>query len=277
MAFEPGESRAGGEPKRVALTFADSFGNPVTGATVEIVASRGKAEAIEELGGGRYVFRYAVQRTEAEGEARIEARVQSGKVTLAKNIAVLPYVAAVEIAAGALVKAHSNFALATGVSPAIEVAVRKPSLRLPIEGLARAGTSFYAPATNSLAHSGGAQAAGTGIGGPWFELGARHARPIRISANGHVSPLAVHVAAAAGVRATSSEVRVTGGAVGETPRALETTWHPQLSVGAGATYRLGPGRLVGELQYTYAQATGQLVGNVGGLGLSVGYLVDIVQ
>jgi hypothetical protein len=50
---------------------------------------------------------------------------------------------------------------------------------------------------------------------------------------------------------------------------------PDVTVGAGFAWRLGPGRVAGQVQWGYAPGSQQVSGNLGGLSLGVGYQLTL--
>lgn len=160
------------------------------------------------------------------------------------------------LALGALLGGQSNLSRANAGSMQAEIAVH-PGLAA-VELLARAGLLQYAAARES--------AATTDLRGFSLLCGIRASLPVR-------GDLSAHVALLAGALRAFGSLAVAGGGAGFTQRTAE--WGLVAGAAAGGSLRLGRGRAIAELQYSHAPGRGDLSGNLGGAGVSVGYLFEL--
>lgn len=254
--------RAGSVPTQGRLTLTDSFGNPVSGAQVQLEADKGQATSLKDHGDGSYSFNVEADPETAPGASRVRAR--AGEVTADAALTVLPYQANWGLALGLHLRGHSNFVRATGGSPLAEVAVRAGVPR--VEALFRIewhqyGQSLVPRESDSSTTQVQMQALA-------LSAGAR----INFPQN---PQLAYYLTATGGGRNSTSTVALTDGPVDDLTQS-GSTWEPFAVTGAGVSYLLGAGRLLGELDYIYAPVSGQLRGNAGGAAVSVGYVIDLL-
>jgi hypothetical protein len=163
-----------------------------------------------------------------------------------------------DFATGVLVGGQSNLSRANAFSAQAEVSAHSG---LPaVEVLARAGFLQYASARSSL---GGISQRGE-LNGLSFALGARASMPLRGRFSLHASLLAGALRYFGAVTAES------GPAAGL--RQGTAQWGVMGIAAVGASMRAGRGRAVAELQLAHAPGRGDIAGNLGGIGLSCGYL-----
>jgi hypothetical protein len=110
-------------------------------------------------------------------------------------------------------------------------------------------------------------------GGPSFDVqlqelsaaaGARYWIPVGVRTS-------LHLSIVGGGQRTSSTVYPSAS---PDAKSSETRWGPVVRAGGGAAFYLGFGRVTAQLDYTLAPSTGIIRGNVGGAGLSLGYLAS---
>jgi hypothetical protein len=166
------------------------------------------------------------------------------------------------IALGALLGGQSNLSRASAGVMQAELAV-DPGLgpRLGnLEVLARAGVQQFAAARENVA--GTPQT--SELRGLSLLAGVRASLPIR-------GALSAHLALLAGALRTFGTLAVEGGPGGQFTEAT-AQWSALGIVAAGASLRLGRGRVIAELQLSHAPGRGDVSGNLGGIGISAGYL-----
>jgi hypothetical protein len=83
--------------------------------------------------------------------------------------------------------------------------------------------------------------------------------------------LALHAALLGGALRSFGTVTVESGAASGIREGM-AHWGPLATALVGASMKAGRGRAVAELQLAWAPGRGDVSGNLGGLGLSVGYL-----
>jgi hypothetical protein len=159
---------------------------------------------------------------------------------------------------GALLGGQSNLSRANAGTMQAELAVH-PHLA-GVELLARAGLFQFAAAGENVA--GAPQAAE--LRGLSLLAGVRASLPLR---GGFVA----HVALLAGALRTFGSLAVEGGS-GPAFTQRTAQWGPLAAAAAGASLRLGRGRAIAELQFSHAPGRGDVSGNLGGVGISAGYL-----
>jgi hypothetical protein len=228
----------------------------------------GRAELVREVGSGAYQVRFGAEAGDRTGSGKLLARVGGGPELPAADVQVLPAPADFGVSLGLLAGAQSNFAHLHGGGGLAEVAVR-PVGRWPLEVLVEAGGSALVKVHQSYAPAGTGASIDTEL--HW----AGGAAGVRASL-GMGPLLAVHGTLCAGAQYTWADYHVSGGGA-PTLSVGDSGLSPFARAAAGVTYRAGPGRLLGELQVTYAPppSTTALGGNLGQVTAMVGYLVEI--
>jgi hypothetical protein len=175
----------------------------------------------------------------------------------------------VSFAVGLLLRVQSNLSHANGAGAAVELSGTLP--RPPVSGIerveaiARLEGFAFADHTQAGSSSGDPQRRGSLQA---FSLAAGvRATLLRIE------PADFHAAALAGALRSFDTVRVVGGPA-DGVQQNGASWSPLGALAGGVSMRLGRGRALAEAQLAFSPARGQLQGNLGGLSLSAGYLVD---
>jgi len=261
-------TRAGGPPVEGTLLLKDSFGNPVRGAAPAVSCTVGRAELVKELGQGAYQLRFGAAETDRTGAGRLVARAAGGPELGVADVMVLPVPLDLGLSLGLRAGAQSNFALLHGGGGLAEVAVR-PVGRWPLEVLVEGGGSALLKVSQPFEERGPDAVFHTDLRWATGALGVRASFSLgaALSAHGSLSTGAQH---------TWARYEVRGGG-GPDLSLEEAGWSAFGRVAAGVSYRTGPGRLLGELQATYAPPPGQtaLRGNLGQATAMVGYLVEV--
>jgi hypothetical protein len=249
------------------VTVRDAHGNPAPDASVaSLTATAGKIQDLQAAGPiGLFHFYYGVNPEDATGEARIDARIEPGNIAVSAPVIVLPGQKPWGVAAGLFLAGSTNFDRSAGGGPLLEVAVRPGYL--PLEMLLQAGVNFYRPIEAPYPE------AGPGVSMEASVLGLAALGGLRFSIP-FTSRLAFHASAAGGIQNIRSDIEIRGGAASGVKQSTEP-WGPLARGAGGAAFRFGPGRLMGEAQYLWAPAQGDLKGQLGGLSFAAGYLFDI--
>jgi hypothetical protein len=165
------------------------------------------------------------------------------------------------VAVGVLLGGQSNLAHANAATLQAEVAAH-PGVRA-VEILARAALLQFAGAREM---AGDVSQRGD-LRGFSLAAGVRGVLPLprRFSA---------HAAVLVGALRSFGTLAIDGGTFAGMSQPT-AQWGPLLTAIAGASLRLGNGRAVAELQLSHAPGRGDVVGNLGGIGLSFGYLLAL--
>jgi hypothetical protein len=172
-------------------------------------------------------------------------------------------------AVGMLLRGQSNLSHANGAGAALELSGTLPRPALAgierVEAIARLEGFAFADHTQP----------GPSSGDPLWR-GSLHAFSLTAGLRAtllHVGPADLHAAALAGALRSFDTVRVVGGPA-DGVQQNGASWSPLGALAGGASMRLGRGRALAEAQLAFSPARGQLQGNLGGLSLSAGYLLD---
>jgi hypothetical protein len=245
---------------RLEAEVVDAHGNPLAPEGLELSSDAGDLQARGASG---------VLRVQAALEGRKEIGI-SARAGPASGTLAIPVRAAIaepagrpsfrlgDFAAGVLLGGQSNLSRANAFSAQAEVSAH-PGLRA-VEVLARAGFLQYAPAQSA---NGGISQRGE-LNGLSFALGARASMALRGRFSLHASLLAGALRSFGAVTAES------GPAAGL--RQGTAQWSAMGIAAVGASMRAGAGRAVAELLLAHAPGRGDVAGNLGGVGLSLGYL-----
>lgn len=261
-------ARAGDPPVEGTLVLRDSFGNPVRGASPAVSCTVGHVELTQEVGQGAYQLRFGAGDGDRTGAGRLLASAGGGPELPAGDVLVLPAPADFGVSLGLRAGAQSNFARLHGGGGLAEIAVR-PVGRWPLEVLLEGGGSLLVPVDQLYAEAGPGAHLSTDLRWATGALGAR-------VSFGFNPALAVYGAVSGGAQYTWATYHVSGG--GAPALSLsDAGLAPFARAAAGVTYRAGPGRVLGELQATYAPppSATALGGNLGQLTAMVGYLVEV--
>jgi hypothetical protein len=248
-----------GQSVDATVELRDAGGNLVPGATLEVLAEGAEVEPPREVREGVYAVRVRTHVGDAPGPARL--RVRSGSVSELVGIGILRDEHPDGIALGALFGGQSNLSRAKAALIQAEVAAH-PGIRA-FEVVARAGLFQFASAHDSFAgFSQRGDLRGLSLG-----AGIRATLPL-------YGRLSLHATALGGALRTFGTLTLESGPASGV-RQGTAQWGPYGSVAVGASLRAGAGRAVAELQVTHAPASGDLTGNVGGVGVSLGYLFTL--
>ena len=166
---------------------------------------------------------------------------------------------------GAFLFVHSNAARSHGAGLQLEGALRLATL--PVEALVQAELRGNATVSTLLAADGPNPVTKTfTLGGGALRLGARWSHPV-------LSRGLLFADASAGILGMWGEVELKS-EEGTVTQALQSTG-PDVTVGAGFAWRLGPGRVAGQVQWGYAPGSQRVSGNLGGLSVGVGYQLSL--
>ena len=261
LRAQPAEATA---PAEIRLTaeVVDGRGNALPAGDLRLTADAGELD----VQGTSAVLR--VRETPDAGTA-IHVQAVSGPAsgTLAIPLRLSPVQSAATIrnprsfSAGVLLGGQSNLARANALSAQAEVSAN-PGVA-GIELLGRAGLLRYAPAHSAI---GGISQRGE-LNGLSLAAGARASLPFRGRFTLHGSLLA------GALRSFGAVTLDSGPAAGL--RQGTAQWSVIGIAALGASMRAGSGRAVAELQLAHAPGRGDIAGNLGGIGLSFGYLLAL--
>ncbi len=258
-------------PSRVAagttgagtLTLADAFGNPVRGAAIVARLTGGRTATARETEPGSYALELVTEAGDAPGEDEL-VLTANGKEIARQRVIILRYERRWAVKLGAQGYLQTNLSQWLSGGPRLSL------------GLRLAGTGFEVVAEGAYGAFAPAQARSAdgqlGVKQPPFRidlhtfslaLGARYWIPFGVRTSFHVSFVAgLHRTASTVSRAATAE------------RYSDVTVSLIFRAGGGLAFELGPGRVVSQLEYALAPAEGLIHGNVGGVGLGLGYLVS---
>jgi hypothetical protein len=247
-----------GEALDATVELRDAGGNLVPHAFLEVIAEGARAGAARELGEGLYAI--AVLAEPADGPRTVRLRVRSGKADEVARIDVVREESIRAMAVGAMLGGQSNLSRANAASLQAEVSAHAGPR--PLELVARAGLLQFATASQTV----------SGVPQRGELRGLSVAAGVRASAP--LGPFAIHGTLLGGMlRSFGSIIVESGPAAGVRQGIAE--WGPCASALLGTSMRAGRGRAVAELQLTYAPGHGDLAGNLGGIGVSLGYLYPL--
>jgi hypothetical protein len=247
-----------GEALDATVELRDAGGNLVPHAFLEVIAEGARAGAARELGEGLYAI--AVLAEPADGPRTARLRVRSGKADEVARIDVVREESIRAVAVGAMLGGQSNLSRANAASLQAEVSAHAGPR--PLELVARAGFLQFATASQTV----------SGVPQRGELRGLSVAAGVRASAP--LGPFAIHGTLLGGMlRSFGSIIVESGPAAGVRQGIAE--WGPCASALLGTSMRAGRGRAVAELQLTYAPGHGDLAGNLGGIGVSLGYLYPL--
>ncbi|WNG58358.1 hypothetical protein F0U59_29165 [Archangium gephyra] len=166
---------------------------------------------------------------------------------------------------GAFLFVHSNAAQSNGPGLQLEGALRLATL--PVEALVQVELRGNNTVSTTLAADGPNPVTKTfTLGGGALRLGARWSHPV-------LSRGLIFADASAGVLHMRGDLELKSREDTVTQELLSTGL--DMTVGAGFAWRLGPGRVAGQVQWGYAPGSQQVSGNLGGLSLGVGYQLTL--
>ncbi|MFL5319987.1 MAG: hypothetical protein ACJ790_10070, partial [Myxococcaceae bacterium] len=272
MSLPKTKVRAGAEPLRGTLELRDARGNPVNGANVQFASDLIKGEVERELGEGRYAVNLVPDDEARGGETQVEVRVPDAPLKLSVPVTVLPALKPGSVTAGAWLGGRSNFGKVLGGGVAAEIGVLPA--RIPLEALLTLGVATFAPVQQTGATQ--VEAKFTALNAL---VGARFSVPLGAFT-------AIHFTAQGGVQRVSQTLSIPDVPLTDAPSLLT----PIARAAVGLSYRMGPGRLGVELGYGFervkftpdtsstnaaTRSLPEVQGNLGGVQLSVGYIVQL--
>jgi hypothetical protein len=166
---------------------------------------------------------------------------------------------------GAFLFVHSNAASANGVGVQLEGALRLATL--PWEALLQLELRSNGAVSETLSAEGPNPVTKTfTLGGGGLRLGGRWSQPV-------LTRGLIFADASAGLLSMkgSLELKDKDGSVSQTLRSTG----PDVVVGGGFGWGLGPGRVCGQLQWAYAPGRNHVSGNLGGVSLGLGYQLTV--
>jgi hypothetical protein len=251
-----------GEEADGDLLVEDVFGNAVSDAELTAVAEKGTA-TVKPRRPGHYQVDWAIGGEVPPGPVKLE--IKHGQTVIARApLVVLPARARWGISAGVMLDGQSNFARASSFAPRLEVSLWAwRTLEMFLSG----GMSIYRDQRTPYSEAGPGVSKDVALSGIQAGAGARFGLPL-------TAWVSIYGSALAGGQRTDAEVRVVGGP-SDGARQETIIWSPLLQLAGGASLRVGPGRMMGQVQATTVPGKEQVQGNLGGLSLSVGYLLQI--
>ncbi len=270
IAFKAGEAnraeirvglgvvRAGNFPLGGHVRVTDRFGNPVNGLTLKVGKPIASTKPLRGEGKGRYGLSYPIPESMPPGETTLEVGSSDGSVGATQKITVLPHHKPMGFTLGGFVDFTTNFTRAHSFAASLHIASR--IWTLPLEIYFEAGGRIYLPITNPVGANTtlSAQVIGLPLVG-----GLRGNLPVSLR-------WALHTTLFAGAFLSWTRVGLTGFSFRQ--RAYEAT--PLFGLGAGASVQVGKGRLMAELHGMVILNAADVRGNVGGMGVRLGYLYD---
>jgi hypothetical protein len=260
LRAQPAELTGPGEI-RLSAEVVDGRGNALPADDLRLTSDAGDLE----VHGTSAVLRVR-ETPEATNEIRVQAVSGPAAGSLAIPLRLGPAQSALvrvprSFSAGLFLGGQSNFARANALSAQAEVSAN-PGIR-GLELLGRAGLLQYAAAHSAI---GGISQRGE-LNGLSLAVGARASLPLRGRFTLHGSLLA------GALRSFGAVTLDSGPAAGL--RQGTAQWAAMGIAGIGASMRAGSGRAVAELQLAHAPGHGDISGNLGGIGLSFGYLLAL--
>jgi hypothetical protein len=251
------------EEVEVHVTFRDKWNNAVSGLELEASSPAGVLVPLADVGDGRYRFRFTPGAGQPAGMTTFEVRAKGPSVVTAGGQLRVPVRSgAWQPSLAALLFGQSNGALSQGLGVRLEGAMRVN--KTPFEATLQLDGKLNRPMAQALPLS------QTTTETKSFSLQTLSARGGARFTYGLFPQLAVFADAGAGLFYAQGTVRVEGdrGSVEEPVSSLGWV----AGVGGGATWLMGPGRLIGQVQLSYAPGQGRVTGNLAGFSFGVGYL-----
>lgn len=273
IQFAETELRVGGDPLLGHVRLEDARGNPVMGASLQLAASKGRAELVREAGAGDYEVRFAAEDDASLGPTSLEVTVPDSAVRLSQPFVIVPGLKTGSKSVGLFAGGRSNLSRLHGGGATVDVGY--VPLRRPLELNAALTVASFAPAT--------IERSSVSLSASFWTLqllfGARY-HVLLGAASGVYGGLGV------GVHRVGQRLSI---ASVSDLNPSPSSFMPIARVAAGYTYRLGPGRFAAELGYGVERFSWdpsretdprvrnfpEVVGNLGGVQLSVGYLFSV--
>jgi hypothetical protein len=257
----PGEA-----PLAVELELRDAAGNLPQDTPIQATSDVGTVSRVDQPSPGHYALSLDIPEDAPLGEGHVRAGTPELPALVSTPFSVMPRRRAWGLSLGPWASFHTNFRGSSGVTPTLDLAVRPA--RFPLELVLQAGYGLYRPIRRDYPAAGPGVDQLTQFHTVNAVLGVRAWLPLS-------NRLSLHAAALAGVVWTRAQSRLENSA---TPDLLfpaqAFSFAAQASAGVGV--RAGPGRFMAELQFLYFRvSTAAIQGNPGGLGVSLGYLVEL--
>ncbi|MDY7232559.1 hypothetical protein [Hyalangium rubrum] len=255
-----------GDEVEVTGRFVDAWDNPVDGLSVVGTSPSGSLTGPEALGEGRYRFRFSPAPGQAVGgSAPFELRAEGFPVATSGTVPVLARRTRWQPSLGLLGFVQSNTALSNSLGMRMEGSLRIADL--PWEALLQLEARYNRRETQLLSSSDSSSVEKVfSLNGYSARLGARWSHPV-------LRRGVLFADASAGYLRMSGQVKVEG--LGEMVPQPILSRGLVVSVGGGLGWTMGPGRLVGQLQWAQAPGRGLVSGNLGGLSLGAGYQLPL--
>jgi hypothetical protein len=261
----PGASTA--VPVEVEIFVVKPDGTPDDDAKVELKADQGDASVRKRIDHGVYLGRYLAPQGKS-GSARLEAKANGQlaavelPVSTAHVLIAQPFWRSAlvseqpwSVAVGLIGGVGGTFEGATVATVLLEVAMRLEIL--PIEAVLDLGPSFFSDVYQYGAERARPQTR-------LAQIGLRFGRELAQGLDGHVTLLV-------GLQDQQIDRTPPNGA-----SVQQDTWTERLAVAAGASFQIGPGRAVAQVQIDSSPSgIARLVGSLSSVQAMAGYLVTV--
>jgi hypothetical protein len=243
-----------GETFEAQVRVTDSFGNAVNHSPIDASLAGATTTKVEPIEDGRHRIVSAVPDDSTIGTH--ELSVDAGTVNRHDNVVVGQFQRPWGFILGLSLTAQTNFVRAAALVPRLNLAMHVAGT--PFELLLEGDLALYQKFTTELAEGPQTTALASGA----VAVGARYSLPVS-------ARWSVYASAVVGLDVVASTLTLTSSSVA---RSQSEVRGALLLRGAlGTSVALGRGRFFGQLEGSWARARGQLSGNLGGLGLGVGY------
>lgn len=249
-----------GTEVRGRLDARDAWKNPVAPGAVEVVSSRGRPARVTAGEDGTLQVAYAVAKDDPTGDTDFEVR--SGAQALSRaRLEVLRPERPWAISVGAFVTGAWNFSQARSFSPRVGAGVR-----LGLSGFEAGveGAFAWYPRLDAAKTLDGLNDASTELTA--WSVGASLRYSLRLAQR-----WSLHASGTLGAQATTATVTAPG-----FETSTNTGWGLLLRGAGGVGLHALAGRVLLQLEGTWAPAPagGRVRGNLGGLGLALGYVAS---
>ena len=250
-----------GELARGELTLSDAFGNSADHASVTAATTTGRAARVTNLGGGRYELELNSDPSDAPGDHQLQVTA-NGQPVGAASLVVLRYQRRWALSVGLMAFVQTNFTQWTKGGPRLSVGLRmgRTQLHVVLEGT----YGGYVPIASARPVDRGMAAFDIDLEEFSVLGGARYWIPLGPRSSLHLSLVGGLQRTWAGI----SKRGVKGSTISEVTSGLA------IRAAGGLAFYLGFGQLVTQLEYTLAPGAGLVQGNLGGLGVGLGYVAS---
>ena len=244
-----------GEAFEAQVRVSDAFGNAVNRAPIQASLAGATTTEVEPLGDGRHRIVSAIPDDAPIGSR--ELSVAAGTVDWRDEVLVGQFQRPWGFLLGLSLTGQTNFARADALVPRVNLGLHVG--RTPFELLLEGDLALYGSFTAAL--PAGLQKTSLALAGA--AVGTRYSVPVS-------ARWTVYASGVVGVEVVSSTLTLTSSSVSRTQ--AEQRGAILLRGAVGTSVALGRGRFFGQLEGSWARARGQLSGNLGGLGIGIGYL-----